>query len=306
MKGNMGFLGPKETKMPKKTDIPQQVQPSPEMYSTPSQMSPISQIQRVSPVQDVFGWTVPVELVPLPSGGAIYPPTSPLHGKDTLQIKAMTAQEEDILMSRALIKEGTVISTLIKSCLIDKSVDPGEMLSGDRNALIVSIRITGYGSSYNASVTCPSCSRTSSSTFDLAGIGIKRLGASPVMPGTNEFAFTLPMSKKQVTFKLTTVRDEEDETRTREKMAKLFPDAKVEGTVTRQLEMQVLSIDGNRDRTAISAFIKAMPALDSRSLRSYISEIEPGLDMTADFTCRSCGAGSKVALPMGASFFWPE
>lgn len=292
--------------MPKKIDMTQQMNPSSEMQGPPAQISAINQIPRSSPVQDVFGWTVPVEQVPLPSGGIIYPASSPLHGRETLHIKAMTAQEEDILMSRALIKEGTVVSALIKSCLIDKSIDPGEMLSGDRNALLVSIRITGYGSAYNANVACNSCNKSDVYNFDLAGIGIKRLGTQPVSPGTNEFAFTLPMSKKSVTFKLTTVSDEEDAARTREKMAKLFPDAKVEGAVTRQLELQILSIDGKRDRAAISAFIRAMPAIDSRTLRSYITSIEPGLDMNVDFTCRYCGAGSKVALPLGAAFFWPE
>lgn len=278
--------------MPRKTDIPA--------------IESINQIPRSSPAQDVFGWTVPVEQIPLPSAGAIYPSTSPLHGKETVQIKAMTAQEEDILMSRALIREGTVLNHLIKSCLIDKNIDPGEMLAGDRNAVLVSIRITGYGSAYNANVSCPSCSRQDLYTFDLANIGIKRLGAQPSIPGTNEFSYSLPVTKKTIFFKLLTNNDEVEANRAREKMAKLFPDAKVEGAVTRQLENQIVSIDGKRDRSAISAFIKAMPAADSRALRAHMSAIEPGLDMNVDFECKHCGVESKAALPMGAAFFWPE
>jgi len=285
----------KERNMPKKTDVPS---------SFSQDFS--SQIPRSSPVQDVFGWSIPVEQVPLPSGGLIYPPESPLHGRDVVQIKAMTAQEEDILLSRALIKEGTVLTHLIKSCLVDKSIDPADMLSGDRNAVLVSIRITGYGSEYRASVTCPACNRADLHSFDLAGIEIKRLGADPVSPGTNEFSFHLPVTKKHVTFKLVTVGDEEEAARVREKMLKLFPDAKVEGIVTKQLENQIVSIDGRHDRAAISAFIKAMPAADSRALRAYMSGIEPGLNMQVDMNCRSCGSESKVALPMGAAFFWPE
>jgi hypothetical protein len=281
--------------MPKKTDI-----------SSPYQQDPISQIPRGSLVQDTFGWTVPVEQVPLPSGGTIYPVSSPLHGRDVLQIKAMTAQEEDILLSRALIKEGTVLTHLIKSCLIDKSIDPSEMLTGDRNALLVSIRITGYGSDYRANVICPACSRSDLHVFDLAGIEIKRIGAAPVSPGTNEFSFSLPVTKKQVTFKLVTNGDEEESARTKERMLKLFPDAKIEGVVTRQLENQILSIEGRRDRLAMGAFIKSMPAADSRALRSYMASIEPGLNMQVDMNCRACGVESKVALPMGAAFFWPE
>jgi hypothetical protein len=280
-------------KMPKKIDLG-------------TQNLAVSNIPRVSPVQDVFGWTVPVEQIPLPSGGGIYPAGSALHGVTSVQIKAMTAQEEDILLSRALAKEGTVVASLVKSCLIDKSIDPGEMLIGDRTAILVAIRITGYGSAYNAVATCPACARQGSYTFDLSDLAIKRLGTNPVAPGQNEFEFSLPVSKKRVTFKLMTANDEEEATRARERMAKLFPDAKIEGTVTKSLENQLLSIDGKTDKNAISAFIRAMPAADSRALRQHMAAIEPGLDMSVDMRCNSCGAESKVGLPMGASFFWPQ
>lgn len=282
--------------MPKRSDVPSQ-------QFTPQEV--INQIHRSSPVQDVFGWTVPVEDVPLPSGGLIYSPSSPLHGKKTLQIKAMTAQEEDILLSRALIKEGTVMQHLIRSCLIDKSIDPGDFLSGDRNALLVAIRITGYGSDYRATVTCPSCGKSSTDTFDLAGLEIKRLGAQPVRPGFNEFSFVLPVTKKSVVFKLVSSSDEDESKKINEKMRSLFPESKVDPVVTRQLENQIISIDGKSDRVAINAFIKSMPAADSRSLRNYMLEIEPGLKMQVDFACKICGAESRVALPLGAEFFWP-
>jgi hypothetical protein len=283
---------PREIKMPKRTDVPIS--------------EVVSQIPRAAPVQDVFGWTVPVEQVPLPSAGLIYPKGSPLHGRETLQIKAMTAQEEDILMSRALWKEGTVTTHLIKSCLIDKSVNPAELLSGDRNALLVSIRITGYGTDYRATATCPACSKSDSYTFDLSQIGIKRMGSNPVAPGANEFEFVLPVSKKRVVFKLLTVQDEDDDRIAKERMQRLFPDANQNNPVTRQLENQVISIDGKTDRTAIAAFIKVMPAADSRALRTRMRDTEPGLDMQLDMECRSCGVESKVALPLGAAFFWPE
>lgn len=266
----------------------------------------LNQIPKSSPVQDVFGWTVPVELVPLPSSGLIYSQENPLHNCETLQIKAMTAQEEDILLSRALIKEGTAITHLIKSCLIDKTIDVRDLLLGDRNSLLIAVRITGYGADYEASVTCPSCNRSNTNIFDLSGLEIKRLGADPVARGLNEFSFTLPVTKKTVIFKLLSVRDEEENEKTRDRMTKLFPDSKVEGVVTRQLENQIVSIDNNRDKNAINAFIKSMPALDSKSLRNYMASIEPGIDMRVEFTCSFCDSESKVALPLGATFFWPE
>lgn len=278
--------------MPKKSDIPVS--------------EVISQIPRAQAPQDLFGWTVPVEQIPLPSGGLIYPAGSSLHGKTSLQIKAMTAQEEDILMSRALWKEGTVTSRLIESCLIDKTINPSDMLSGDRNALLVAIRITGYGANYRAGASCTACGKNDTYEFDLAGLEIKRLEHNPIAPGTNEFEFILPVSKKRVTFKLTTIRDEEEEKIIKERMQKLFPGAKEEGAVTGMLEKQVVSIDGKTDRSSISAFIKMMPAADSRALRTHIISVEPGLNMQVGFSCNHCDAESKVALPMGAAFFWPE
>ena len=110
---------------------------------------------------DDFGFEVPVEAVPLPSRGVCYPSDSPLYGKETVDIRSMTAREEDILTSRALIKKGTVITHLIKSCLLDKSVDVNSMISGDRNAIMTALRITGYGTEYKVEVDCPACSERS-------------------------------------------------------------------------------------------------------------------------------------------------
>ena len=114
---------------------------------------------------DDFGFEVPVEAVPLPSNGVVYPVDNPLHGLETLDIKAMTAREEDILTSRALIKKGTVITELIKSCLVNKSIDVEDMLVGDRNAIMTALRITGYGSQYTVEVDCPDCGEKSNQDF---------------------------------------------------------------------------------------------------------------------------------------------
>ena len=92
-------------------------------------------------MKDDFNFEIPAEAVPLPSRGIIYPQDSPLHGKEVLEIKPMTAREEDILTSRAYIKKGTVLTQLMKSCLVDKSINPDDMIAGDRNALMIAIRI---------------------------------------------------------------------------------------------------------------------------------------------------------------------
>jgi hypothetical protein len=253
-----------------------------------------------------IAWEVPVEVVPVPSRGVIYPAGSPLHGKETLEIRAMTAKEEDILTSRALIKQGTVITHLIRSCLIDKDVDVQKMIIGDRNALMISIRITGYGSNYTASATCPACSRESSSSFDLSSLGIKRLQINPATYGQNCFEFNLPVSKRKVFFKFLTGADEEEIQITNDRKQQLMPDMVVENNVTARLEQSIISVDGITDRGEIVRFIRSMPAMDSRSLRKFMDDNQPGIDMTVDLRCQFCSETSKISLPFGSSFFWPR
>jgi len=279
--------------MPKKSDV------------TASPTEAFSQIQKANPVQDDFGWTIPVENVPLPSLGKIYSTNTPLSGRETVQIKAMTAQEEDILLSRALLKDGTVLTHLINSCLIDKSINARDLVAGDRNALLISIRITGYGTEYKAEVGCPSCNTKQNASFDLADLEIKRLQADPITPGSNQFEFVLPITKKRVVFKLLTGKDEEELSIIQERRKRSMPDVVVESVVTSRLENSILSIDGITDRSKLNSFIRAMPAYDSRSLRSYMNDIEPGIDMNGRLTCVKCGVESSVPLPLGASFFWP-
>ena len=265
----------------------------------------INQIPRSNPLQDDFNWTVPVESVPLPSNGKIYPQNSGLFNRELVQIKAMTAQEEDILMSRALIKEGTVLTHLINSCLIDKSINSKDLIAGDRNALLVAIRITGYGADYRVEVTCPECNTKQTSAFDLSDLDIKRLTIEPITPGTNQFEYMLPVSKKRVIFKFMTGRDEEEQSTILERRRKAMPDIQIDSIITSRLEFAILSIENVQDRNKTNTFIKSMPALDSRSLRNYISDNEPGIDMTGKFRCSHCSANTQVSLPLGSSFFWP-
>ena len=157
-----------------------------------------------------FGLDIPQEIVPLPSSGKVYPPDSSLHAAELVEIRAMTAKEEDILTSRALLKKGTVVTELIRSCLIDKTINPLDLLSGDRNALMISIRITGYGPEYSVEMECPECAVKSPHSFNLGALPIKRLEIEPSIPGTNVFEFLLPYSKKTVRFKFMTGRDEEE------------------------------------------------------------------------------------------------
>jgi hypothetical protein len=216
----------------------------------------------------------------------------------------MTAREEDILTSRALIKKGTVITELLKSCLIDKSIDVQDMIAGDRNAIMVALRITGYGAEYPAEIQCSSCDHVYENSFNLAGLPIKRLELDPASPGENLFAFKLPITKHTVLFKFLTGRDEEQINVIQEKMKKLG--SLQDSYVTTRLKHSIVKIDNITSKADIARFVDRMRAGDSRALRRYIDKNEPGIVMKQEASCPACGEAEEVSMPLGASFFWPE
>lgn len=255
-------------------------------------------------MKDDFGFDVPVESVPLPSRGVVYDVDSPLHGKETVEIKAMTAKDEDILTSRALIKKGTVITSLLRSCLVDKSINPDELLSGDRNAIMTALRVTGYGPDYNVEVDCPACGERNKQIFDLTDMPISNLEIQPVALGANVFEFKLPSTGLPVKFKFLTGEDEQEIMTISERRKKRG--IKAENMVTQRLEYSIISVNGITDKSKISMFVKNMPARDSLALRRHLDNNEPGINLSGWLECIHCTETSEVKLPLGASFFWPD
>lgn len=274
------------------------------IFAARQQVEQQGMVSRYEVAQREFGMEIPSALVPLPSRGLVYPPESSLAGKEEVEIKGMTTQEEDILMSRALIKKGTVINELIRSCLKDPSIQVNDLISGDRNALMVAVRITGYGSDYSAKIQCPACEVHQDFAVNLSELEIKPLEIMPAIAYTNKFSFVLPTCKKTIEFRFLTGREEEEITTTMENKKKkgLVND----NVVSTRLFYSIISVDGNQDRAHIAKFIQYMPARDSLALRGYIDKHEPGIDMRHPFQCGQCGHSEVVAVPMGASFFWPN
>lgn len=253
-----------------------------------------------------LNFALPVASVPLPSRGLIYP-DGPLAGAETVEIKAMTAREEDILMNRTLVRKGTVITELIKSCILDKNIDVNSMISGDRNALMVAVRITGYGADYSPKVTCPSCESQQDFFVNLESLPIKGLDLTKlnqVSPGQNAFEVVLPRTKKPVVFKFLTGKEEERMLQDIE--AKKKKGIVQENLVTTKLMNCIVSVDGSTDRSYINQFCQFMPAGDSLALRKVIDENEPSIDMSSEFNCSSCGHMEVLSVPLGATFFWPN
>ena len=265
--------------------------------------------QRGDVLRDEFGLEIPVENIPLPSKGKVYPPDHPLHMADTVQIRAMTAREEDILTSKALIKKGTVITELIRSCLIDKRIDPNDMILGDRNAVMVALRITGYGADYNIEVGCPSCGERSKQAFNLAELPIKGLDNDPVATGANVFEAKMPKNKDTdpdlvIRYRHMTGHDEAEITQINERKKKQGFQA--DNLITTRYRQQITAVNDITDKTKIQMFIQKMPTRYSLALRKQMDANEPGVQMRQHIQCPHCGEESEVSMPLGASFFWPD
>jgi len=249
---------------------------------------------------------VPSDAIALPSEGKLYPPGHPLHGAKAIEIRPMTARDEDIMTSRVLFKSGKAIDTLLRSCILDKSINVGQMLVGDRNAAIIGIRVSGYGREYNSRLECPQCGERSEISVDLGNLPIKSMpeGVEPVIPFTNEFLFELPVSKRKVTFKLPTGDDEAELGLIIERSRK---HTGTENLVTNRLALQIISIDGDTTKSKIVSAINSLPARDSRELRAYMDSLTPDVRLVQNFICPVCTyEAEEVDVPLGTEFFWPS
>lgn len=271
---------------------------------TSKEHNPEEVVSRETYAKKTFNIEIPVDIIPLPTKGTVYPSNHPFHNLSEVEYRGMTVREEDILTSQALIKKGTVINELIRACLMDKSVDVTSLLAGDRNALMIAIRASGYGPIYKPSLACPKCEHQNHLAVDLGSLGIKNLDLAPKVPGENLFEFTLPSSGHTVCFKFLTGSDEEEIVA--QMTARKKKGIQISNIVSSRLMSSIVSVNGNSDRAFVARFIDSMRAYDSSELRNYIDIHEPGVDMRIDFSCTNCDYYEEVALPMDASFFWPN
>lgn len=256
-----------------------------------------------------FDFVVPTEFVELPSGGDFYPEGHALYGVDTIEIRHMTAKDEDILTSRTLLRKGVALDRMIKNLMVDKRLNIEDMLVGDKNAIIVAARKSGYGDEYATKVNCPSCGTTNHSTFDLAEVTTTDANFYETLPAVerngNNFVITLPKTNAEVTVRLLTGRDEQQQTR-QTRMAKKAGMNGEEPGLTTQFKRFVVSVNGNSSPRDIAYFIDHMPAMDSRFLRTVYKSVTPNVDMTQFFECDTCGYATEMEVPFTADFFWPE
>jgi hypothetical protein len=236
---------------------------------------------------------MPTEIVELPSQGLIYPESSPL-SSGKIEMKYMTAREEDILTNQNYISKGTVLDELVKS-LIVSDVDYEDLIIGDKNAVLIAARVLGYGSEYKFNWN------GEEQNIDLSTLENKVIDLKLFKKGQNEFNFTLPHSGIEITFKLLTGKDEKKINAEIEGLKKINKNSSAE--LSTRMKYIITSVGGNRDMKDIRDFVDNMfLARDSRALREYIKEVQPDVDMT--FFPE--GQTNKIDLPIGLNFFWPD
>jgi len=238
--------------------------------------------------------SIPTEVVELPSKGLIYPESSPL-SSGKIEMKYMTAREEDILTNQNYIQKGTVLDELIKSLITTPGIKYEDLIVGDKNALLVASRILGYGKDYTFTYD------GEEQTIDLTTIENKPIDESLFKKGVNEFDFTLPHTGTPITFKLITGNDEKKISAELEGLKKLNKTYSAE--LSTRLKYIITSVDGNRESKDVRQFVdNHLLARDSRALREYIKEVQPDVDLTFFPN----GSNTKVSIPLGLDFFWPD
>ena len=245
----------------------------------------------------------PTEVLSLPSKGLLYPEDSPLRS-GTIDVKYMTAKEEDILTSTNLIQQGKVIERLLESVVANPQVKMDNMLVGDRNALMVGTRILGYGKDYPCNIIDPDTNEKVEINIDLTTLEHKKIDEKLYKSG-NLFSFELPNSKRVVEFKLLTQNDENQISKNLKDYEKLTKLTGIDKTLTTRLKYQIQSVDGDKDQKNIDSFVEnEFLALDAKAFRVYRESIEPDIILKYDYVSQT-GGNHIIDIPLGIDFFWP-
>ena len=210
----------------------------------------------------------PTEVVDLPSKGKLYPRDNPL-SKGEVELKYMTAKEEDILTSINLIRKGIVLDKVLESLI---------------------------------TAACEECGETSPLEVDCTQLKDKELSADIK---ENKFSMTLPKTKVTLEFKLLSSDEERLVDKDVEAMKKIQPD--IDYTNSFRFKRMFTSIDGENTKSVINDFVdNKFLAQDSLEFRKYINTITPDVDMSYPFECPKCSHTQEVVVPLGTGFFWPN
>jgi len=245
----------------------------------------------------------PTETIKLPSKGLVYSLDNPLSSGE-VEIKYMTAKEEDILTNLNYIRNNTVLEKLLNSIIVSK-INIDDLIVEDRDAILLAARVLGYGKDYTFTFTNPNINKEEQVTVDLSILKEKELNPELVNnPNKNLFTYTFSTSKNKITFKLLTVKDEKEIEKELQGLKKISPSANPE--ITTRLKSMIISINGDESKSAIREFVdNFLLAKDSREFRKYIKDISPGIEMKFNYESETY-TEEGVEIPVTINFFWPE
>jgi len=273
----------------------------------------VEQLRKQHEIKELKNYQFPTEIIELPSRGLIYPKDNPL-SSGKVEMKYMTAKEEDILTTQSYIRDGSVLDRLFQSLIISNGeglpIKYVDLVTGDKNAIMIAARILGYGKDYEVEITDPFSGKKQKDVIDLTQFENKEYdGSSQVQLHKNEFEFTLPRSQRVVTFMAMTESKERKVKYDVEELTKANRKIKDETSreLTTRLKTMILSVDGESDRKLISHFVdNELFAVDSKALRGYIAEVIPDIDLTYEFVSEETGERREIGLPLDITFFWPN
>jgi len=285
------------------TDYPgnvSQINPSPDFETELDPQMPIPPQQ----ASEVSLYKVPTVIVDLPSRGLVYPDKHPLSA-GTIEIKYMTAKEEDILATESYMRNGTVIERFLQSLVITPGVNINDMVIGDVDALTVAARVYGYGADYEVNVENPS-GNAQKIVVDLSQLSLSTLDEEHLIKrGLNEFKFKLPTGT-ELLFKLLTQKDQQMIQTDLKRYTKLNPNS-VSTAASTQLKYQIVGVNGVRDRKTIYTFIDdQLLATDARAFRKHVESIQPGINLSVEATDFNTGEPFQAPVTIGVRFFWPD
>ena len=244
----------------------------------------------------------PTEIISLPSQGKCYSEDNPL-SKGTLEIKYMTAREEEILASQNLVRKGVVIDKLFESIIVETDVNIDDIVLGDKNAILLATRVLGYGPEYKIEMT-DSLGEPQSVTIDLGAVQTKEVDVE-LLSSENRYEFTTPFGKNKLEFKILTHGDEKKIDADIKALSRLNKGG-VSAELTTRYRFMILSVDGNSDTQSITSFINnKFITRDTKAFREYIAKITPDINMEFDFEDEQTGETEVRSIPMGVGFFWP-
>ena len=244
----------------------------------------------------------PTEIISLPSQGRCYPESNPL-SKGTVEIKYMTAKEEEILASQNLVRKGVVIDKLFESIIVDKDVNVDDIVLGDKNAILLATRLLGYGPEYKIEIT-DEYGDPQEVTVDLSKVQTKEIDFDLLSP-ENRYEFTTPHGKNKLEFKIITHGDEKKIDADIKAVQRLNKGG-VSAELTTRYRYMILSVDGDTSTGAITNFINnKFITRDTKAFREYIGKITPDINMEFDYENPTTGEMEKRPIPMGVGFFWP-